>query len=385
MILKNSKLILAQGNITRKNIVISRDRIEKIINTSIDTTESQVDLTGCSLFCGFLDIHNHGAVGIDVNTADAEGLHKVSKFLATKGVTGWLPTLVPDSDENYLNVIEAIDELIASQDEREPAARILGVHYEGVFANEKMCGALRPQFFKTFKNGDEIAAIPKLKSKNAVHLTTLAPEIENGIELIKELKRQDWIVSIGHTRADVKILNQAFEAGAAQITHLFNAMTGVHHREIGVAGWALINKNVTCEIIPDGIHVSPEMLKFAYKNKTSENLILVSDSVAPTGLGDGEFELWDEKISVINGKTQNERGSIAGSVITMLDAFKMFQSLGVPEDEISKMASLTPAGVLGLENDYGSIKPGKRADLTAIDENGEVILTIVGGRIAYQK
>ena len=339
---------------------------------------------GClRLFAGFIDIHNHGAVGVDVNTATAEDLRKVGKFLASQGVTAWLPTLVPDSDENYAKTIGAINELMETQNESEAAARILGVHYEGVFANEKMCGALRPKFFKQFIRGDEVEHLPKLKAPNAIHLTTLAPEIAGGFDLVKELKKQNWIVSIGHTRADVETLNRAFDAGASQVTHLFNAMTGVHHRDLGVAGWALSNDKVICEIIADGIHVAPEMLKFAFRNKTAEGLALVSDSVAPTGLGDGTFELWNEKISVVGGKTQNERGSIAGSVITMLDAVKMMISLGIDEREVSRMASLTPAKTLGIEKDFGSIEIGKRADLVALDEQGNVILTIVGGKTFY--
>ncbi len=201
--------------------------------------------------------------------------------------------------------------------------------------------------------------------------------------MVKELKKQNWIVSIGHTRADVETLNRAFDAGASQVTHLFNAMTGVHHRDLGVAGWALMNDQVTCEIIADGIHVAPEMLKFAFRNKTADGLALVSDSVAPTGLGDDTFELWNEKISVVGGKTQNERGSIAGSVITMLDAVKMMISLGIDEREVSRMASLTPAKTLGIEKDFGSIEIGKRADLVALDEQGNVKLTIVGGKTFY--
>jgi N-acetylglucosamine-6-phosphate deacetylase len=158
----------------------------------------------------------------------------------------------------------------------------------------------------------------------------------------------------------------------------------VHHRDIGVAGWALMNDKVTCEIIADGHHVAPEILKFALDCKTSNRLMLVSDSVAPTGMGDGNFELWNEKISVVGGKTQNERGSIAGSVITMLDAFKMYRSLGIAESEVSKMASLNPARLLRIENSAGSIEVGKRADLVALDESGNVRLTIVGGRVAFK-
>lgn len=334
---------------------------------------------------GFIDIHNHGAVGVDINTAMVDDLRKASKFLASQGVTAWLPTLVPDSVETYQKVIRAIDEAMETQDDEKsaPAARILGVHYEGVFANEKMCGALRPQFFRTFKNGDELNELATLKTEGAIHLTTLAPEIEGGIELIRELKKRNWKVSIGHTKADVKTLEAASEAGAGQVTHLFNAMTGAHHRDLGVAGWALTNDRIFCEIIADGTHVAPEFLSLAHRCKTAERLMLVSDSVAPTGLGDGDFELWGEKISVVNGKTQNERGSIAGSVITMLDAFRMYRSLGVGAEEISRMASLAPAQALGIESDYGSIEIGKRTDLTAINENGEVILTIIGGRVAY--
>jgi len=383
--IKNGRSVL-RSEATGKIVIVKDEKIIEIYNDK-KTSQNNVDinLSAPAVQSGFIDIHNHGAVGVDINTATVEDLRKVSGFLATKGVTAWLPTFVPDKAENYRKVIEAIDEVMRTQDDpkSEPAARVLGVHYEGVFANEKMCGALRPEYFRTFRNGDEINDLPTLKAANAVHLTTLAPEIEGGIELIKELKKRNWIVSIGHTRADVETLDKALEAGASHVTHLFNAMTGVHHRDLGVAGWALTKDEIFCEIIADGVHVAPPMLRFAYKNKTAENLALVSDSVAPTGLGDGEFKLWDEKISVTDGKTQNERGSIAGSVITMLNAVKMMLSLGISTAEVSKMASLVPAKVLGIEKDYGSIETGKLADLVAIDESGNVKLTIVAGRVAF--
>ena len=382
ILLRNAETIMPSGANERKDVLIQNGRIAEISNLQ-NSDAKTIDVSRLRLYAGFIDVHNHGAVGVDVNTATAEDLRKIGKFLASQGVTAWLPTLVPDSDENYAKTIGAINELMETQNESEAAARVLGVHYEGVFANEKMCGALRPKFFKQFINGNEIEYLPKLQTPNAIHLTTLAPEIEGGIDLIKELKKQNWIVSIGHTRANVETLNRAFDAGASQVTHLFNAMTGVHHRDLGVAGWALSNDKVICEIIADGIHVAPEMLKFAFRNKTADGLALVSDSVAPTGLGDDTFELWNEKISVVGGKTQNERGSIAGSVITMLDAVKMMISLGIDEREVSRMASLTPAKTLGIEKDFGSIEIGKRADLVALDEQGNVILTIVGGKTFY--
>jgi N-acetylglucosamine-6-phosphate deacetylase len=384
LLLKNANTVLPTEKTENVSILIEDGKIAAILSDNSNLDADKVfDLSNDLLCAGFIDIHNHGVVGIDVNSATADDLHRASKFLAQHGVTGWLPSLVPDSDENYTKVIRAIDELMETQEEREPAARVLGVHYEGVFANEKMCGALRPQFFKTFAKGDEVSSLPKLKNKMAVHLTTMAPEVENGIELVKELRKQNWTVSIGHTRADFQTLNQAFEAGAGQITHLFNAMTGVHHRDIGVAGWALMNDKVSCEIIADGHHVARQMLKFAFDCKTADKLVLISDSVSPTGLGDGDFEIWNEKISVTDGRTSNERGSIAGSVITMLDAFKMFQSLDISENEISKMASLNPAKLLGIEQECGSVEIGKQADLVAIDKEGNVKLTLIGGKVAF--
>ena len=356
-----------------------------------------IDCSGLTAWPGFIDVHIHGAVGIDVNAADVDALLEVARFLARHGVTSWLPTLVPDSDENYGRVISTIDALMERQS-GEPIAQAVGVHYEGVFANEQMCGALRPEFFKAFtgtspttpsslrsatppRAGGELAELPRLKS--GVHMTTFAPEIEGGIELTRELQSQGWVASIGHTRADVDTLDRAFDAGARHVTHFFNAMTGMHHRDVGVVGWALANREVTFDIIADGVHVHPSMLELACRTKSIEQVSLISDSVAPTGLGDGEFSIWGERVTVDSGRTRNERGSIAGSVITMLDAVRRMRSLGFTDAEVSRMASLNPARLLSLDSDRGLIKAGKRADLVLLDPNGEVRLTMIGGKIAY--
>jgi N-acetylglucosamine-6-phosphate deacetylase len=383
LLLKNANAVLPNEKARNISLLIENGLINEISSENKNfRADDEMNLEGATVFSGFIDIHNHGAGGVDVNTGSVGNLREVSKFLASRGVTAWLPTLVPDRDENYRKAINAIDKLMEIQTD-EPIAQALGVHYEGVFANEKMGGALRPQFFKTFKNGDEISRIPKLKNPDAIHLTTLAPEIEGGIELVKELKKQKWIVSIGHTKADFQTLESAFDAGASHVTHLFNAMTGVHHRDIGVAGWALTKDEISCEIIADGVHVAPPMLRFAHKNKSAGKLALVSDSIAPTGLGDGDFEMWNEKISVVDGKTRNERGSIAGSVITMLDAVKMMLSLGLSEMEVSRMASANPARVLRRGKTHGAIKIGARADLVALDAAGNVRFSMVGGKVAF--
>lgn len=350
------------------------DEVISAVEASKGPDAETVSLGGATVVPGFVDVHIHGALGVDVNEADVDGLLEVASFLAKNGVTSWMPTLVPDSDENYRRVIKEIDRLMEVQSGR-PVAQAAGVHYEGVFANEQMCGALRPEFFKRF-TGREVGALPRLKQ--GVHMMTFAPEVEGGVELAAELSREGWIASIGHTRADVETLDTAFAAGARHMTHFFNAMTGIHHRNIGVAGWALAKPEVTFDIIADGIHVEPRMLELACRAKTADKVSLISDSVAPTGLGDGEFEVWSEKISVEKGRTQNERGSIAGSVITMHDAFRRMLSVGFSVDETSRMASTNPARLLGL-SDRGTIKAGMRADLVGIESDGSISFVMIGG------
>ena len=382
IILQAGSLALIDGNPEPAAVAIENGRIAAIggHDQAADAAET-IDLGGLTLYPGFIDAHNHGAVGVDVNEATVEDLHKVGAFLASRGVTAWLPTFVPDSDETYRRVTGEIEKLLAVQDGL-PIAQIVGVHYEGVFANTQMCGALRPEYFKSFTGG-ELAELPTLSQ--GAHVTTFAPEIEGGVELVRELKRRNWIPSIGHTRADFATLEAAFEAGARRVTHLFNAMTGLHHRDVGVVGWALGKREVSCEIIADGIHVAPPVLKLALDAKTAGGLTLVSDSVAPTGLGDGEFALWGEKIKVTSGRTENERGSIAGSVISMLDAVRSYLALGVPAAEIAQIASANPARDLGLDAERGSIEAGKRADLVALDAEGRVRLVLIAGQVAFRE
>ncbi|HZH33042.1 MAG TPA: N-acetylglucosamine-6-phosphate deacetylase [Pyrinomonadaceae bacterium] len=345
------------------------------------------DLAGLTVFPGFIDLHIHGAVGVDTMEATADDLFRVGNFLARQGVTSWLPTLVPAPVEDYRRAVAAIENLLAAQDDRATnavvVARALGLHYEGPFVNTAQCGALRQSHFRTFGNRAEVSTLPVANAPGAIRLITVAPEIEGGIELVRELRAQGWVVSIGHTRADIETLDRAAAAGARHMTHFFNAMSPLHQRTPGPIGWGLLNDDVTCDIIADGHHVAPLMLQLALRCKTPERLCLISDAVAPAGQGDGEFRIWGETIRVTGGRTANERGSIAGSVSTMLDGVQQMLSLGVAPADVARMASANPARVLGLAESYGSIAEGKRADLVALDAEGNVRLTLIGGRVAY--
>lgn len=345
--------------------------------------ESRIDLPGLTLLPGFIDIHIHGAVGVDTMEADAEALHRVARFLASRGVAAWLPTLVPAPDEDYERAAGAVTALMRAQNGTPPAARALGIHYEGPFVNERQCGALRTAYFRSYSQPSDVDALARVAHEGAVHMTTLAPEVEGGVELVRELKSRGWVVSIGHTRADVGALERAREAGARHMTHFMNAMAPLHHRAPGPVGWGLVRDDVTCDLVADGVHVDPLALQLVLRCKTARRIALISDSVSPAGLGDGEYRLWGETIKVSAGRTSNERGSIAGSVIAVDDAARMVSSLGATPLDIAHMSALVPARVLGIEKDYGSIEEGKRADLVALDNEGRVRLTLVGGRVAF--
>lgn len=386
MLLRNACLVLPSKVAEGASLLVEGDRIRRIHERAAEEEPGVIetlDLNGALLFPGFIDVHIHGATGVDTMEADADELHRVARFLAQHGVTAWLPTLVPAPFEDYRRAASAIGQLMLEQNEREAAASALGLHYEGPFINSAQCGALRPAYFRTFKDVSALDALAIIEKRDAARMITVAPEVDGGIELIKELTARGWIVSIGHTRADVAVLDSAHAAGAHHMTHFMNAMSPLHHRTPGPIGWGLLKDDVGVDVIADGVHIDPLMLRLILRCKTPARISLISDAVAPTGLGDGEYSIWGETIAVTNGRTRNERGSIAGSVITMLDAVRLMLSLNVPAWDTARMASSNPARLLGLYKDYGSIEEGKRADLTAIDTEGNVRLTIVGGRIAF--
>lgn len=370
-------------------LLISEGRIERIFESAKDATarHSQRTLTleHLTLFPGFIDIHTHGALGVDMMTATPDDLQRVALFLAQHGVTGWLPTLVPAPYEDYRSAARALEQFISEQHERACAARVMGLHYEGPFVNDKQCGALRPAYFRGFKSAADLDALPVLHASQARHMMTVAPEIDGGLELVRELKRRGWTISIGHTRASEEVLDHAVEAGAHHVTHFFNAMTGLHHRAPGVVGWGLMRDDVTCDVIADGIHVDELVLRLLLRAKTHTRVALISDSVAPAGLGDGAFQLWGETIKVENGRTGNAGGHLAGSVINLNDAARRMNRLGLAPEEIARMAALNPARIIGCDSECGTIEEGKRADLVALDDEYRVRLTIVGGRIAFEK
>lgn len=386
LLLKNARVILTDQVVEHTSVLIEQDRIQRIGTEGFPSAIGSVlDLSGLTIFPGFIDVHIHGAVGVDTMDATVEDLLSVSHFLATQGVTSWLPTFVPAPRADYERAVSAIEGTMRQQAESSSGARVLGVHYEGPFVNKMQCGALRSEHFKTFSSAADIEDLPIPDNKGAVSFMTLAPEVDGGIDLVADVVRRGWIASIGHTRASVEILDGAFAAGARHMTHFMNAMAPFNHRAPGPVGWGLSHEDATCDVIADGIHLDPLVLRMLLKAKGSDHLVLISDAIAAAGKGDGEYSIWGQTISVINRRTNNSSGTIAGSVITMLDAVRMMLSLGASEMAVAHMAATNPARLLRVENEYGTVEARKRADLVALDVNREVVLTIINGQIAYRK
>ncbi|MGI8733856.1 MAG: N-acetylglucosamine-6-phosphate deacetylase [Pyrinomonadaceae bacterium] len=389
ILLRNADIVLPDQVLSAASFLVRDGRIVSVGPSSEQPeicAHEPLNLDGLRIYPGFIDVHIHGAVGVDTMSASKDDLDRVSRFLAAHGVTAWLPTLVPAPARDYARAISAIEALMQQQanEEVQSGARVLGVHYEGPFVSTSQCGALRSAYFKSFSSASDLESLPTPNPAGAVRMMTVAPEIEGGVELISQLVARGWIVAIGHTRAGIEILDQAFAAGARHMTHFMNAMPPLHHRAPGPVGWGLAHDEVTCDLIADGIHLDRLVLKILLRTRGADRLTMISDAIAAAGQGDGDYQIWGETIAVRNGRTSNAQGSIAGSVITMLAAARMMQSVGASDVEVARMTSTNPARLLGIDRDRGSIETGKRADLVALDQTGAVQLTIIAGEVVLQ-
>jgi len=374
LVVRGATVVLPDRTIPNGAILVEDGHISSIQDSAREFSGAEVlDLEGMTILPGFIDVHIHGAVGVDVMEASPAGLQEVAVYLASQGVTGWLPTLVPGSDENYASVAAAVSQVLHES----KGARVLGIHYEGPFVNTAQCGALHTQYFKTYSEANDLDALPV--PENSVRMITMAPEVAGGVELVRELKRRGWVISIGHTRADLQVLDEACEAGARHMTHFMNAMTPLHHRNPGPIAWGLLRDDVSIDLIADGIHLDPLMLRLLLKTKGVAGISLISDAIAAAGKGDGAYQIWGETITVKNGRTANASGSIAGSVISMLDAVRLLRYLGVSYVDLARMASSSPARLLGVDHECGSIEVGKRADLIALDTHANLKQTLIRG------
>jgi N-acetylglucosamine-6-phosphate deacetylase len=388
LLLKNA-VVYAEGQLIQNGVILIKDgKIEAIGSPSLDINMNEmvkeiVLPEQYKIIPGFIDLHIHGANGADTMDGTKEALGKIASSLPKEGTTSFLATTITQNQELIDKVLVNAGEYIYHS-QMDGKAEILGIHLEGPFINPNKAGAqpiqhIIPPDMNLFEKWLE-------SSKQNIVVVTLAPEQLGGMELVQFLMRKGIIASIGHSDATFTEVNQAIRAGATHITHLFNQMRGLHHREPGVVGAAFLQNELMVELIADGIHVSPEMVKLSYQQITSERLILITDAMRAKSLGEGEYELGGQKVFVKNGEALLSDGTLAGSVLTMGDAFKnIIKYTGCSIEDAIKMSATNPAKQIGVFDRKGSLKEGKDADLVILDENLEVYMTFCKGQLAYHK
>jgi N-acetylglucosamine-6-phosphate deacetylase len=304
-----------------------------------------------SSFPGFVDLHLHGAFGVDVLTASSADMDRLASGLAARSVSGFLPTLVPQPlDEMAVTVARLSAWMKPRRSGDGRGALPLGIHFEGPFVSAARCGALHRKDFLDGTDARAMGAFFEIAAGAPGRgMTTLAPEIPGGIAVVKEFVKRGFVVSIGHTEADVATLDAALAAGARHMTHFGNAMKPLHHREAGPVGWGLITDGVTVDVIADGHHLSKEMLRLVLKAKGESRVALISDAMPAADLADGAYAIWGETLTVKDGAARNAAGALAGSTALLDDCVTRLASIGVPADSARRMAADVPRRILDAE------------------------------------
>lgn len=339
-----------------QNIVIKDGKISEITQKDVKT---DINANGKRVIPGLIDVHSHGCIGKDTMDADFKAM---CRFYAENGTTSWLPTTMTMDYDSLKAVSEAETDF--------EGANILGFHFEGPYISKKYKGAQNEAYIKN-------PNISEFKSFKNVKMITVAPELEGSMEFIKEASK-NCVVSLGHTDCDYETAIKAIENGANCLTHTYNAMPPLHHRNAGPIG-AAVEKHIYAQLICDGFHISKPVVLATYKMFGPERLTLISDSIRPAGLPDGEYESGGLKVNVKNSTIRLTDGTIAGSYATLWECVKKAVEFGIPFDDAVHMASATPAEMLGVKK--GKIEPGYDADLLVIDDNFNIEKVIINGKI----
>ncbi len=332
-----------------------------------------------ALLPGFIDLHVHGAMGHEVMDADPDGLRAMGRFYASHGVTAFLPTTWTASSQNIRSAIDAVGKVAG----RIPSgATALGVHLEGPYLNADKCGA---QDARLIRRANRAEAIEFLDT-GLVRLLALAPEFSENLWLIDECVRRGITVSLAHTAADYEDVQAAVEHGARHVTHTYNAMVSLDHRQLGTVGAVMAFPQLCCEIIADNIHVHPVALKILVDVKGTDRVVLVTDAIRGAGLPEGEYAIDERTVTIKDGAVRLPNGTLAGSILTMDRALKNIQAAtGLPLAEIWQLSSLNAARQIGISAAKGSLEVGKDADLVLLTEDYQVDLTMVEGEIVYSR
>ncbi|NFN44989.1 N-acetylglucosamine-6-phosphate deacetylase [Clostridium botulinum] len=379
MLITNCKIIYLD-KIEKGSIIIQDGKIKKINPSNFTNNEINqiIDAKGLYLSPGFIDAHIHGAGGCDTMDGTIDSINTIAKTIAKHGTTSFIPTTMTVSISDINKSMRVIKLL---KEKGSEGAHVLGAHLEGPFINPNAIGAQNPDYILP-------PSISTYKSmvkdcEDSVISLTLAPELDGSKDLIKYLSDKGIICSLGHTKATYEETIDAIKCGATHSTHLYNAMPSFTHRNPGIVG-AIFDSDIKTEIISDGIHISYPALRIAYKQKGTDNVLLITDAMMACCMPDGKYELGGQDVIVKNGAARVKSGSLAGSILTLDKAIKnIYKNSDLPLNEIVKMASYNPAKHCKIADHKGLIKEGYDADLILFDDNINIKKVFISGKEFY--
>ncbi len=339
----------------------------------------RIDASGRYVLPGFIDVHVHGAVGCDTMDGSPESLCKMARYYAQHGTTAFLPTTWTESRSKTMAALQAVAEVMGRPT---GGAAILGAHMEGPYINPEKRGAQDPRHVRRADVEEATAFL----DTGVVRLIALAPEFSENQWLIEHAAARGIVVSAAHTQAGPEDIDRAVALGLRQATHTFNAMDGLHHRKPGTVGAVLTNDAVICELIADGVHVHPLVMKLVVRAKGLDKVILVTDAVSPAGMPDGDYLFEDRPVVVREGRVLLPDGTIAGSTLVMDEGLRqIMRAAGLSLSQAWPLVSLNAARQLGIADRKGRLAEGCDADIVLLDADYQVQMTMVGGEVVFEQ
>jgi N-acetylglucosamine-6-phosphate deacetylase len=378
--LTGGKIITPEVAISGKTLVIEENLILGIESGEFNPVagDKVIDVSGDWIVPGMIDLHVHGAFGYDTMDATPEAVSAMALFFARHGVTSFLPTTLSASPDSITKAVRNI----ANYQTQNDGAQCLGVHLEGPYLNPAYRGA-QPEH--QLRDADPSEYEDWLRS-GVVKLVSIAPERSGAIAFIQQGVKQGIEFAVGHSGATYAQVIEAADCGLRQATHTFNGMAGLHHREPGTLGAVLTDDRIYAQVIADGVHAHPAAVSLLVRVKGQERTILVTDAIRATGLEDGDYALGDGLIFVENGISRTNSGGLAGSTLMMDKAIRnIIAFTGISFQEAIYMATTTPALAMGIYGEKGVIRPGADADIAVFDKDAQVRMTMVSGRVVYQR
>ena len=384
MLLKNASVVNDDFRVVSADIRTDGDRIVQIGALQSDPGETVLDLSGCYVLPGLIDTHIHGAFNEGIDCSDADGLLRMAVFEATQGVTSFaITSAAPDGFDAVLEQMRIGAEAARrSQQGEVKGSKIVAIHAEGPFLSQRRSGAMDPNRFLS-PTPERLDAMMEA-ADGYLKLLTVAPENEGAYEFIQYAVSRGLTVSLGHSVATYDEALAGMEAGATQVTHTFNGMPSYHHREPGILGAALLSEKVKCEMICDYVHLHPATVQLIYRLKGVDKVNMISDSVNLAGSDQTELDFDGVKAYIQDGVIRRADGTIARSAMTLLNGVQNLLRDGYPVGDVAKMAAYNGAKTLGIDQQTGSIAPGKLADLMILDSNFRLLYTFVNGKCVYK-